>query len=112
MTFVEAITTCFSKYIDFSGRATRSEYWWFILFIFITMFVAGMIVQQNMSLNWIILALDLLFFLPSLAVAVRRLHDIDRSGWFILIGLIPIIGLLILIYWYVQPSTPGSNRFG
>ena len=58
------------------------------------------------------LVVSLALLLPGLAVSVRRLHDIDRSGWWVLIAFIPIIGLIVLIYWYVQPGTAGENRFG
>lgn len=124
MNFPEAVRSAFSNYVNFSGRATRPQFWWWVLFVFIVVFVLGMIdgaivapmlgaeafsedASQPLSL---IAALGL--FLPNLAVSVRRLHDIGKSGWWILIGLIPVLGLLVLIYWYVQPGEAGQNQFG
>ncbi len=119
MTFVESVKTCLSKYADFSGRATRSEYWWFYL-AFILFYIAGLVLAGILSsisetlgmIGFGIVALGALgFILPSLAAGVRRLHDVDKSGWFLLIGLIPIVGL-VLLYFFVIPGTPDDNRFG
>jgi uncharacterized membrane protein YhaH (DUF805 family) len=111
MDFMTAVKTCFSKYVDFNGRARRSEYWFFVLFYVIVYVVAsildGIIGGQIFT---IIAALG--FFLPSLAVTVRRLHDTDRSGWWILIGLIPIVGFIVMIVFTVQDSKPGDNQYG
>lgn len=104
MTFGESIQTCFSKYADFTGRASRSEYWWWTLFVILVCFGAAIISQ----ILYALIALGVL--LPSIAVGVRRLHDIDKSGWFILVGFIPLIGGLILLYWAVQESKE-PNRF-
>ncbi len=117
MGFQEAITACLSKYIGFEGRAIRSEYWYWVLFIVIVAIVvnllAGILPGFIGSLLAILLALfQLAMLLPGLAVSVRRLHDVDRSGWFLLLGLIPLIGAIILIYWMAQPGTQGRNRFG
>lgn len=105
MTFVESIKTCFSKYAEFNGRASRSEYWWFMLFI----------VLGSVATSFINETLYLLFtlgtLLPSIAAAARRLHDTGRTGWLQLIVLIPLIGWLILIYFLAQPGE-GENRFG
>ena len=105
MNFQQAITTCLRKYVDFSGRATRSEFWWFFLFQIIVLAIAGML--SNMLYGLAGLAL----LLPALGAGARRLHDIGKSGWFLLLGLIPLIGALILIYWAVQPSGP-ANAYG
>jgi len=105
MTFVESIQTCFKKYACFTGRAARSEYWWFILFYFVLAFVAALINQNLYGL--VVLAM----FLPLLAVSVRRLHDTNRSGWWVLLGLIPVIGIIILIWWYATPGTSGPNQY-
>lgn len=109
MNIQQAVETCFRKYVDFSGRASRSEYWWFFLAYLIVAIVAivGRLINQ-----YIPIAVILVVLLPLMAVTVRRLHDIGKSGWMILIGLIPIIGMLVLIYLYVQPSQPGANRWG
>ncbi|MCY6382820.1 DUF805 domain-containing protein [Hoeflea prorocentri] len=124
MTFTQSVRTVFSNYVNFSGRATRPEFWWWTLFVFVLSLVLevvdGVVIapllgftvfaQEAGSPLGTIAALALL--LPSLAVGVRRLHDIGRSGWWLLIILIPIIGFLVLIYWHIQPSEDGVNRFG
>ncbi|MEO5670414.1 MAG: DUF805 domain-containing protein [Ramlibacter sp.] len=104
MNFQQAITTCFKKYVDFSGRAVRSEFWWFFLFQIIVLVITGMI--SNMLYGIAALA----FLLPGLAVGARRLHDIGKSGWLLLLGIIPIVNL-ILLYWFAQPSGP-ANAYG
>ena len=101
----KAVKTCFQKYVEFSGRAARPEFWWFALFQVVVLAVLGIISQTVEGLA----ALALL--LPGLAVGARRLHDIGKSAWFLLVGLIPIIGWLVLIYWFVQPSA-ASNEYG
>jgi uncharacterized membrane protein YhaH (DUF805 family) len=106
MNFVDAVKTCFTKYVGFEGRATRSEYWWWVLFI-----VAVSIVMAVLNLGMIGNLFSLTTLLPSIAVGTRRLHDIGKSGWWQLIALIPLIGWLVLIYWAVQPSE-GDNAFG
>lgn len=105
MNFVESVKTCFSKYADFNGRAPRSEYWWFILFIVLGSFIASYLGEAVHGI------FTLATLLPSIAAAARRLHDIGKSGWMQLIGLIPIIGWIIVIYFLAQPSE-GENRFG
>lgn len=104
MTFGDSISTCFSKYADFSGRASRSEYWWWFLFVFLASIATGIISPKLSGV------FSLAVFLPGLAVGVRRLHDIDKSGWFLLVSLIPLIGWLLLLYWAVQEGTE-PNRF-
>lgn len=106
------------KYAVFSGRARRSEYWYFLLFylliyIFLA-FVDGMMgtfsAQSQIGLLSGVFVLGML--IPSLSVAVRRLHDTDHSGWWLLISLIPIIGAIVLLVFTVQDSQASSNRFG
>lgn len=104
--FVGAVKTCFMKYVDFKGRAPRSEYWWFYLFNFIVQMVL-LIISEPLSS-----AYTLAIFLPSLAVGVRRLHDTDRSGWWLLLVIIPLIGWILLLIWACQKGTSGNNRFG
>jgi len=107
-----------NKYATFEGRARRSEYWYFVLFYVLILvaltFVDGLIGTLNKEAG--IGVLGALFalgtMLPGLAVTVRRLHDTDRSGWWLLIGIIPIIGDLVLIVFAAQDSQPGANRFG
>ena len=103
LTFSESIKTCLSKYIDFNGRASRSEYWWFVLLGFGLSFIP--------VIGWI---LRLVILLPSLAVQVRRLHDMDRSAWWLLLLVPPItiIGVIILLIMSIFPGTPGPNRYG
>lgn len=107
MDFMTAVKTCFGKYADFNGRARRSELWWFVLFNVVVSAILTTILGDRLGSVY-----SLAVFLPSIAVAARRLHDIGRSGWWQLIGLIPIVGLIVLIYWYVQPGQPGANEHG
>lgn len=112
MDFQTSIRTVLSKYATFTGRATRSEFWWFALFVILVNIATSII--DNLIIGAPVLntisALGLL--LPQLAAGVRRLHDIDRSGWWLLIVLIPLIGWIVLIFFNVQPSQQGANRFG
>ena len=96
MTFGESIRTCFAKYADFGGRATRSEFWWWVLFNLIVSMALD-VVDHRLSLAFAILT-----FLPYVAVTTRRLHDTGRNGWWQLIGIIPIVGWIIVIYWLAQ----------
>ena len=105
MSFIDAVQTCFKKYADFTGRATRSEFWWWVLFVILATAIAQVIGDAPAAI------VSLATLLPYLAVGARRLHDIGRSGWWQLIGLIPLIGWLIMLYWCVQPSE-GENRYG
>jgi uncharacterized membrane protein YhaH (DUF805 family) len=139
MNFWQAVASAFSNYLRFSGRAVRSEYWYWVLFVSIvsvaTMLLDMAIVKHRhgpLESVW-----DLVTFLPGFAVAVRRLHDIDRSGWWV--ASLPIFGgvgyamllvftfgsiavfitmvliiviFVILICWFCQPGTPGPNRYG
>ena len=126
MTFSESVKTCFSKYVTFSGRARRSEFWWFALFVF-----GGQIV-----LSWLDIALwgttevapgsisgstdtpilsglfGLATLLPMISVAVRRLHDRNKSGWWYWLALIPLVGFIILIVWWATEGTRGPNSYG
>lgn len=104
MTFVDSIKTCFAKYADFSGRATRSEYWFFTLFALLGYLVTIMIDPM------VSMVFALAILVPSIAVTIRRLHDTDRSGWFYLLNLIPFGGL-VLLFFFCQEGTPGANRF-
>ena len=96
MNFGQSITSCFSQYATFSGRASRSEFWWFFLFQILVSVAAGMVSEKLSGL----VSLGLL--LPALAVGARRLHDIGRSGWWQLLALTGI-GLLVLVFFWVQP---------
>ena len=116
MNFQEAVQSVFSNYAKFRGRACRSEFWWFQLFLLLGGIVAGLL---NLFANTNFLGgspLAMLFWLaaiiPDLAVTVRRLHDTDSSGWWILLGLIPLIGMVVLIVWWCLEGSKGYNRFG
>jgi uncharacterized membrane protein YhaH (DUF805 family) len=111
MGFGQAISSGFSNYVNFSGRACRSEYWYWILFIIIADIVAG-IIDYGIGTQVVTGLFGLATLLPNLAVAIRRLHDLDRTGWWIFIGLIPLVGWIILIIWYCTRGTAGPNRFG
>ncbi len=124
MDMVTAVKTVLGKYAIFSGRAARPEYWWWVLATVILFFVLGLIdgalvapmmgfeaFEPNAGQPLSVIA-SLALLVPNLAVAARRLHDTDRSGWWLLLGLIPLIGSLVLIFFLVQKGTEGCNRFG
>lgn len=104
MTFGESIKVCFSKYADFTGRAVRSEFWWWTLFTFLVSLATGLLSEMVSGL------FSLATILPSLAVGARRLHDTDRSGWWQLLWFIPVIGWIILLVWFIQEGKE-PNRF-
>lgn len=101
----ESFVTCFKKYADFNGRATRSEYWWFMLGAVIIYIITSLLSSVLYGLAVLVL------LLPSLSACVRRLHDIGKSGWWCLLSLVPIVGLFLL-YWLAQPTQQGANQFG
>ncbi|MCR9069461.1 MAG: DUF805 domain-containing protein [Rhodobacteraceae bacterium] len=128
MDFVAAVKTCIlEKYINFQDRAPRSEYWWFALFNIGGAVLLGLIGITILQTLW-----SLALFLPGIAVSIRRLHDLDKSGWWLLLplgtlilggvigallmpiigGIIYLAGVAILIYWFVQKGTDGANQFG
>jgi len=115
MGFGGAIKTVFGKYATFSGRARRPEYWWWYLFYFLVLIgveiIDGIIAAAGGPPVFTLLTV-LVFFVPTIAVACRRLHDTDRSGWMQLIALIPLVGFIILIVFLCQRGTDGPNRFG
>ena len=110
---------CIKQYADFSGRARRKEYWMFTLFNALIAIVLGFVlgvfevITGTQFISTAISAIYSLFiFIPSLAVCIRRLHDVGKSGWFYLIGLIPIIGWIWLIVLFCTDSQPGANNWG
>lgn len=113
MGFQEATKAFFSNYTNFKDRSSRSEYWWPQLAIIIAAIVIGIIggILGEAILNILIVVFYLGILIPALAVTVRRLHDHDKSGWWILIAIIPFAGFYLL-YLYVTKGTTGSNRFG
>jgi uncharacterized membrane protein YhaH (DUF805 family) len=102
----KAVKTCFRKYADFSGRAARPEFWWFVLFQILVSAALGIFSQRLQGLG------NLVMLLPGLAVGARRLHDIDKSAWLLLLWLIPVLGWILLIYWAAQPGNAGANKYG
>lgn len=108
----------FSQYADFSGRARRREYWYFQLFSFLITVALAIVdilfgtFSDEAGLGLFSGIASIAMFLPAWAVQVRRLHDIGRSGWWILIGLIPIIGPIILLVFHCTDSDPGKNEYG
>jgi uncharacterized membrane protein YhaH (DUF805 family) len=115
MNFKEAITAGFQNYVNFSGRAAKSQYWYWALFAAVIAFGSSFLDTlffPDMELAPLYMLSSLAMFLPSLAVSVRRLHDVDRSGWWLLIAF-TLIGMIIpLLYWYCIEGTKGANRFG
>ena len=116
MNFGQAISTCMRNYANFTGRACRSEYWWFYLFTILISVASSVIGEaifydneiRSTSLHTIV---SLAFFLPSLAVGCRRLHDIGKSGWFQLLYIIPIIGWIVLIIWFATDTKSEGDKY-
>lgn len=106
------------QYAVFSGRARRSEYWYFVLFnIIISLLLGGVdyaagLINEESGLGVLGGLYSLFILLPSIGVTIRRLHDTDRTGWWIWISLIPLIGAIVLIVFLAQAGQVGSNRFG
>ena len=94
----DAIQVCFTKYGDFRGKAGRSEYWWFVLFAWALPLVVSYVFRPFTPL------VTLVVLLPLLAVQARRLHDINKSAWWLLLLFIPVIGILILLFWSTEDS--------
>lgn len=121
MTFKRAFIRCVrEKYVDFDYRASRSEYWKFMLIYTVILFI-----MQNLDavffpqtighseMGGVFTAIAaLLLFLPGLGVHIRRLHDVGKSGWWVLLQFVPLIGLLVLFYFLVKPSEKGTNKYG
>ena len=130
MGFTESLRTCFGKYAKFDGRASRSEFWYFVLFCFIYFFVAGFFLGfsgvSDAAFDGATLVLLIPIFIPSIAVAARRLHDINQSGWMQCIFIpgfiadeflgtgyvIYILTLGLWAFWFSQAGKKGKNRFG
>ncbi len=136
MSFMESIKTCFGKYATFSGRAARSEFWWFMLFLWLGMVVLSYVdtlvfgardvvmmtgtdsfeTGMGFSFNWQPQPITAIFILatlvPNLAVGARRLHDGGRTGWWWLIALIPMLGFIVLLIFFIPKGTEGDNQYG
>ena len=117
MNFLQSVSACFNKYLTFNGRATRSEFWWFYLFSTLMSWTASTVGEVTLGMGLelgstiVSTILQIAFLLPWLAVASRRMHDIDRSGWWILI-MFTGIGIILLIYWWAKKGNFGENTFG
>jgi uncharacterized membrane protein YhaH (DUF805 family) len=98
MTFAESIRTCFSKYADFNGTASRSEFWWFMLFVFLVGAVLSLVSTTLASIFY------LAVLLPDLAVGARRLHDTGRSGWWQLLLIVPFGVIVLIVFWVMEPK--------
>ena len=99
------------EYVNFNGRARRTEYWMFFL-VYIGVMVVASIIDAVLGISFVTAIASLVHLLPSIGVGVRRLHDINRSGWWMLVALIPIIGWIIAIYWAVKEGDVGDNAYG
>ena len=128
MSFIDSVKSGFVRYFEFENRSSRSEYWWWMLFVWLTSLLLTVInsalfgptvVESNTGELLIMydagvpgLVFSLFVLIPSLALNCRRLHDIDKSGWWQTILLIPIVGLIVMVYWCVKAGDRGENRFG
>jgi uncharacterized membrane protein YhaH (DUF805 family) len=117
MGFKQAIRAGFQKYIDFDTRSSRSEYWFWFLFVFLvsltlTIIEASLFGFSANSYAPLSALFGLITFIPGISTAVRRLHDTNKSGWWLLIILIPLIGAIVFIVWAATRGTEGPNRFG
>jgi uncharacterized membrane protein YhaH (DUF805 family) len=129
MNFTQAVSSGYRKYVTFGGRASRSEYWWWVLFIILSSIVVGIVesalglgsgavteLEGGLSASYAGGPLSIIWslanLLPGIAVGVRRLHDTDRSGWWLLISFIPLIGAIVLLVFFCTKGTTGPNRFG
>lgn len=110
MSFGEAVSDGFSKYATFSGRSSRSAFWWWTLF-YVLVIVAASILDEAVNTPVISGLAYLVLFIPNLAVLVRRLHDTNRSGWWVLIGFVPLAGFIVLIVFACTDSGP-PNKYG
>ena len=111
MRFGEAVRSCYSQYATFSGRAARSEYWFFVLFQCLITIACWLLIPFGLG-HMLLWLFALGNFLPALSVTVRRLHDTDHSGWWYWIVFVPLVGAILLLIWFCTRGTPGTNRFG
>lgn len=118
LSFEEAVRRALTlNYCNFEGRSSRSEYWWFCLFnsvlgMIISVICAILFGKESTAGSVVSILVSLSLLLPSLGLSIRRMHDIGRSGWYILIALIPFVGWIIYIIWAAQPSQPEANQYG
>ena len=109
MNFTESLNTCLKKYFVFKGRASRSEYWWFQLIVSPSYFISTILENE---IAYFFLGVTLFTLIPAISAGVRRLHDTNKSGFFLLISFIPFIGGLVLLFFLIPEGTKGKNRFG
>jgi uncharacterized membrane protein YhaH (DUF805 family) len=100
------------RYAKFDGRANRAEFWWYTLANIIISVVLNLLGQVSVLFSVIGGLYGLAVLIPGIAVGIRRLHDINRSGWWLLIGLVPCVGFIVLIVWFAQEGNPGPNQYG
>ena len=105
-------TVVLQRFAKFDGRASRAEFWWFALANIIAYVILGILVRVSGIFLILYIGYALAVIIPSIAVAIRRLHDTDKSGWFLLIGLIPFVGWIILLVFYIMEGTAGPNNYG
>jgi uncharacterized membrane protein YhaH (DUF805 family) len=113
MSPIDYYVRAFQKYAQFSGRATRAEYWWFYLVtIAVSILLSIIDMILNTPLEFISLIYLIVSLIPSTSIQVRRLHDVDKSGWYMLLNLVIIIGWIWLLILNILDSTPGDNKYG
>lgn len=113
LSFGEAVKLALTtNYCNFNGRSSRSEYWWFALAMFILCFILRLILGDGTVGAVISGVINLALLLPGLGLSVRRMHDINKSGWWVLINLIPLVGWIIFIIWAAKDSDPTPNQYG
>lgn len=120
MTYLDAVLAGYAKFLDFKGRATRAEYWYFTLFsllcgygmMLIDRGVFGFGAGDGLGFTPLYIAITLVNLLPGLAVMFRRIHDIGRSAWSLLFIFIPLVGVILLIYWFCRKGDEASNAYG
>jgi len=110
-TIGQAVARFFQRYALFRGRASRSEFWWMFLFNFVVGVVFGILIAVASAFRVVESLYDLAVIVPGIALNARRLHDTNRSGWWQLLILIPIVGWIILLVWYVTDGKPEGVRF-
>ena len=112
MTFSDSVSTCLKKYFVFEGRASRSEYWWFQLIVAPAYIIFEITDSESSPVSFLFLVITLLTLIPAISAGVRRLHDTNKSGFYLLLSFIPFIGGLIVLFFLIAQGTKGKNRFG
>lgn len=117
MSFGQSISYCFSNYANFNGRAQRSQFWWFFLFVLIVQIVgngifAAILGTDSVVYSLLVFVLAIVLAIPLYAAGSRRMHDTGKSGWLQLLVLIPCVGPIILIVFWAQQGMPADNQYG